>query len=84
MAPWLEKSGLAFLLFPRILFDMFSLKKYVDTQVTERVRREKEGEKMTDIFKRLLDHRDPKTGESMEFQELSDEAIVLIIAGTWK
>lgn len=34
-----------------------------------------------DIFKLLLDYKDRNTGESMEFKELSVEAVVLVITG---
>jgi cytochrome P450 len=56
-------------------------RKYVDDQVNGRIALEKSGNGPSDIFKLLLDHKDKETGESMGFKELSDEAVVLIIAG---
>ena len=56
-------------------------RKYVDDQVAHRIDLEKAGKGPKDIFKLLLDHKDKETGESMDFKELSDEAVVLIIAG---
>lgn len=54
---------------------------YVDNQVKTRIALEKSGNGPADIFKLLLNHKDKQTGESMEFKELSDEAVVLVIAG---
>lgn len=56
-------------------------RKYVDDQVNGRIALEKSGNGPPDIFKLLLDHKDKETGERMGFKELSDEAVVLIIAG---
>jgi hypothetical protein len=58
-------------------------RKYVDEQVKHRIDLEKAGKGPADIFKLLLDFKDKQTGESMGFKELSDEAVVLIIAGKW-
>jgi cytochrome P450 len=56
-------------------------RQYVDDQVSRRIELEKSGKGPSDIFKLLLNHKDKETGESMDFKELSDEAVVLIIAG---
>ena len=56
-------------------------RKYVDEQASHRIALEKAGEVLPDIFKLLLDYKDKNTGESMQFKELSDEAVVLILAG---
>lgn len=56
-------------------------RSYVDKQVSYRIKQEKSGNGPADIFKLLLNHKDKETGESMGFKELSDEAVVLIIAG---
>lgn len=56
-------------------------RKYVDDQASHRIEMEKSGQSSPDIFKLLLDHKDKDTGESMQFKELSDEAVVLILAG---
>lgn len=56
-------------------------RKYVDDQAAHRIAVEKSGQGSQDIFKLLLDYKDKNTGESMQFKELSDEAVVLIIAG---
>jgi cytochrome P450 len=56
-------------------------RKYVDDQAAHRIALEKSGQGSYDIFKLLLDYKDKATGESMQFKELSDEAVVLIIAG---
>lgn len=61
--------------------DNQKFRKYVDSQVDNRIELEKDGKGPDDIFKLLLNHKDKETGESMEFKELSDEAVVLIIAG---
>jgi cytochrome P450 len=55
--------------------------KYVQDQVNNRIALEKAGRGPSDIFKLLLGYKDKETGESMGFKELSDEAVVLIIAG---
>lgn len=55
--------------------------KYVGSQVANRIDMEKAGKGPKDIFKLLLEFKDKNTGESMETKELSDEAVVLIIAG---
>ena len=55
--------------------------KYVQDQVNNRIALEKAGQGPPDIFKLLLGYKDKETGESMGFKELSDEAVVLIIAG---
>ena len=60
---------------------MTRFRKYVDDQVAHRIEEEKAGRGPRDIFKILLEHEDKNTGEKMEFKELSDEAVVLIIAG---
>lgn len=59
-------------------------RKYVDDQASQRIALEKAGEGGQDIFKLLLDYKDKNTGESMQFKELSDEAVVLIIAGKFQ
>jgi cytochrome P450 len=56
-------------------------RRYVDHQVNHRITLEKAGKGPSDIFKLLLEHKDKETGEHMEFNELSDEAVVLVIAG---
>ncbi len=68
-------------MFLKIMADNKRFRKYVDNQVTHRIDLEKAGMGPPDIFKLLLNHKDKATGESMGFKELSDEAVVLIIAG---
>lgn len=77
----MERWGLAPLLFFNILSDVKRFRTYVDNQVEQRVKVEKAGQGPNDIFKLLLNHKDKDTGEHMDFEELSDEAVVLIIAG---
>lgn len=77
----MERWGLAPLLFFNILLDVKRFRNYVDNQVEHRVKVEKAGQGPNDIFKLLLNHVDKNTGEHMDFKELSDEAVVLIIAG---
>jgi cytochrome P450 len=79
--PWAERWGLAPLMFVNILSAVRRFRKYVDNQVNHRIAEEKAGRGPDDIFKLLLWHTDKTTGERMEFKELSDEAVVLIIAG---
>ncbi|KAF7183244.1 hypothetical protein CNMCM7691_003157 [Aspergillus felis] len=55
-------------------------RKYIDDQVNGCITLEKLGNGPSNIFKLLLDHKDKETGESMEFKELSDKAVILIIA----
>ncbi|GIJ86437.1 hypothetical protein Asppvi_005326 [Aspergillus pseudoviridinutans] len=80
--PKIEQWGLAPLLFLRIMAANQRFRKYVDDQVNGRIALEKSGNGPSDIFKLLLDHKDKETGESMGFKELSDEAVVLIIAAS--
>ncbi|KAL4741658.1 cytochrome P450 [Aspergillus similis] len=80
--PWAERWGLAPLLFVNILSAVRRFRKYVDHQVNHRIAEEKAGRGPDDIFKLLLSHTDKTTGERMEFKELSDEAVVLIIAAS--
>jgi len=77
----MERWGLAPLLFVNILSDVKKFRNYVDSQVEHRIEVEKAGQGPRDIFKLLLNHEDKGSGERMEFKELSDEAVVLIIAG---
>lgn len=81
--PQIEHWGLAPLLFLKIMADNKKFRAYVDNQVTQRINQEKSGNGPDDIFKLLLNHKNKETGESMDFKELSDEAVVLIIAGIW-
>ncbi|KAH8172391.1 cytochrome p450 domain-containing protein [Sarocladium implicatum] len=80
--PWIEQWGLAPLLFIKTMSNIMKFRKYVDDQVAQRVKDEKSGNGSDDIFRLLLNHRDKDTGESMDFKELSDEAVVLIIAAS--
>ncbi|RHZ46023.1 cytochrome P450 [Aspergillus thermomutatus] len=80
--PRIDQWGLAPLLFLRIISANQRFRKYVDDQVNRRIALEKSGNGPADIFKLLLDHKDKETGESMGFKELSDEAVVLIIAAS--
>lgn len=57
-------------------------RNYVSDQTSARIEAEKAGIGKDDIFKLLIEYKDKKTGEHMDFKELSDEAVVLIIAGT--
>lgn len=79
--PKLDQWGLAPLLLLQIMAENKKFRKYVDEQVNHRISLEKAGQGPPDIFKLLLEHKDKETGESMGFKELSDEAVVLIIAG---
>lgn len=81
--PQIEHWGLAPLLFLKIMADNKKFRAYVDNQVTHRINQEKSGNGPDDIFKLLLNYKNKETGESMDFKELSDEAVVLIIAGNW-
>ncbi|KIW36372.1 hypothetical protein, variant 3 [Exophiala oligosperma] len=80
--PKIEHWGLAPLLFLKIMSDNKRFRSYVDKQVSYRIKQEKSGNGPADIFKLLLNHKDKETGESMGFKELSDEAVVLIIAAS--
>ncbi|MCJ1251302.1 hypothetical protein MMC30_008534 [Trapelia coarctata] len=82
VVPWVERWGLAPLLFVNIISAVTKFRKYVDNQVNYRIAEEKAGRGPPDIFKLLLGHEDKSTGEKMEFKELSDEAVVLIIAAS--
>ncbi|THC96850.1 hypothetical protein EYZ11_003674 [Aspergillus tanneri] len=82
VVPWVERWGLAPLLFVNILLAVRRFRKYVDNQVNHRIAEEKAGRGPEDIFKLLLSQTDKNTGERMEFKELSDEAVVLIIAAS--
>lgn len=79
--PRIEQWGLAPLLFVKVMSSIMRFRKYVDKQVAQRINDEKAGRGSDDIFRLLLNHRDKETGENMDFKELSDEAVVLIIAG---
>lgn len=79
--PRIEQWGLAPLLFVKVMASIMKFRKYVDGQVAQRIADEKAGNGSDDIFRLLLNHRDKATGEHMDFKELSDEAVVLIIAG---
>ncbi|KAL6235273.1 cytochrome P450 [Aspergillus navahoensis] len=80
--PRLDQWGLAPLLLLQIMAENKKFRKYVDDQVNHRIALEKAGQGPPDIFKLLLEHKDKETGESMGFKELSDEAVVLIIAAS--
>lgn len=80
--PKLDQWGLAPLFLLKIMAENKKFRQYVDDQVNSRIALEKAGRGPADIFKLLLEHKDKETGESMGFKELSDEAVVLIIAGT--
>ncbi|KAG2417910.1 hypothetical protein HFD88_001009 [Aspergillus terreus] len=80
--PKLDQWGLAPLLLLRIMAENKKFRRYVDDQVNHRIALEKAGQGPPDIFKLLLEHKDKETGESMGFKELSDEAVVLIIAAS--
>lgn len=80
--PKIEQWGLAPLLFLKIMDQNRRFRKYVDDQASHRIEMEKSGQSSPDIFKLLLDHKDKDTGESMQFKELSDEAVVLILAAS--
>ncbi|KAL2412762.1 Cytochrome P450 monooxygenase ataY [Exophiala dermatitidis] len=80
--PQIEHWGLAPLLFLKIMADNKKFRAYVDNQVTHRINQEKSGNGPDDIFKLLLNYKNKETGESMDFKELSDEAVVLIIAAS--
>lgn len=60
---------------------MSKFRTNVDKQVSKRIGDESAGKGSDDIFRLLLNHKDKTTGEKMGFKELSDEAVVLIIAG---
>ncbi|KAL4886425.1 cytochrome P450 [Aspergillus karnatakaensis] len=80
--PKLDQWGLAPLFLLQIMAENKKFRKYVDDQVNHRIAEEKAGRGPPDIFKLLLEHKDKETGESMGFKELSDEAVVLIIAAS--
>ncbi|KAK4182315.1 cytochrome P450 [Podospora australis] len=82
IVPWVERWGLAPLLFVNILLAVRRFRQYVDRQVDYRISEEKAGRGDEDIFKLLLNFKDKNTGEAMGFKELSDEAVVLIIAAS--
>lgn len=82
--PWVERFGLGPLMFISMASAVKKFRDYVANQVTHRIDLEKAGKGPDDIFKLLLNAEDKKTGEKMEFKELSDEAVVLIIAGQFK
>ncbi|KAI0126680.1 cytochrome P450 monooxygenase [Xylariales sp. AK1849] len=82
VVPWVERWGLAPLLFVNIISAVTKFRRYVDTQVNHRIAEEKAGRGPLDIFKLLLGYEDKMTGEKMDFKELSDEAVVLIIAAS--
>lgn len=79
--PRIEQWGLAPLLFVKVMASIIKFRRYVDGQVAQRIADERAGNGSDDIFRLLLNHRDKATGEHMDFKELSDEAVVLIIAG---
>ncbi|KAJ0418000.1 cytochrome P450 [Aspergillus carlsbadensis] len=80
--PKLDQWGLAPLFLLKIMAENKKFRQYVDNQVNSRIALEKAGKGPPDIFKLLLEHKDKETGESMGFKELSDEAVVLIIAAS--
>lgn len=80
--PWVERIGLGGIMFLNMASAVKKFRNYVANQVTHRIDQEKAGKGPDDIFKLLLNAEDKKTGEKMEFKELSDEAVVLIIAGS--
>ncbi|GJN72628.1 hypothetical protein PLICBS_006703 [Purpureocillium lilacinum] len=80
--PWVERFGLGPLMFISMASAVKKFRDYVANQVTHRIDLEKAGKGPDDIFKLLLNAEDKKTGEKMEFKELSDEAVVLIIAAS--
>ncbi|BCS28412.1 cytochrome P450 [Aspergillus puulaauensis] len=80
--PKLDQWGLAPLFLLKIMAENKKFRQYVDNQVNNRIALEKAGRGPPDIFKLLLEHKDKETGESMGFKELSDEAVVLIIAAS--
>ncbi|KAF6832296.1 cytochrome p450 family protein [Colletotrichum plurivorum] len=80
--PRIEQWGLAPLLFVKVMSSIMKFRKYVDGQVAQRIADEKAGNGSNDVFRLLLNHRDAVTGEHMDFKELSDEAVVLIIAAS--
>ncbi|KAL3459745.1 cytochrome P450 [Aspergillus heterothallicus] len=80
--PKLDQWGLAPLFFLKIMAENKKFRQYVDNQVNSRIALEKAGRGPPDIFKLLLEHKDKETGENMGFKELSDEAVVLIIAAS--
>jgi cytochrome P450 len=79
--PWVERFGLGPLMFINMAAAVKKFRDYVANQVTHRIELEKAGKGPEDIFKLLLHAEDKKSGEKMGFKELSDEAVVLIIAG---
>jgi cytochrome P450 len=79
--PWVERFGLGPLMFINMAAAVKKFRDYVANQVTHRIELEKAGKGPDDIFKLLLHAEDKKSGEKMGFKELSDEAVVLIIAG---
>ncbi|PSK42020.1 Isotrichodermin C-15 hydroxylase [Elsinoe australis] len=80
--PWVKRIGVGGIMFLNMASAVKKFKNYVANQVTHRIDQEKAGKRPDDIFKLLLNAEDKKTGEEMEFKELSDEAVVLIIAGS--
>ncbi|KAK0617473.1 cytochrome P450 monooxygenase [Immersiella caudata] len=80
--PWVEQWGLAPLLFVNVMSAIGRFQAYVDRQVSQRIADEEAGRGHDDIFRLLLNHEDKTTGEKMGFKELSDEAVVLIIAAS--
>ncbi len=81
--PWVERFGLSPLLFLNMASAVAKFRKYVADQVNHRIEQENAGEGAEDIFKLLLRFEDKNTGEKIGFKELSDEAVVLIIAGNF-
>jgi cytochrome P450 len=78
--PWVEPFGLSPLLFLNMTTAVIRFRKSAADQVNHRIEQENAGKGAHDIFNLLLQFEDKSTGEKMGFKELSDEAVVLIIA----
>ena len=69
-------------MYGNIMQETVRFQEYATQQAMERIEMEQSGNGVNDIFRVLMNARDPETGEMMGLEEISGEAAVLTIAGS--